>query len=54
MFYLLVMVSFAYLMAVSLNSAFLFYLRKDNLVQCFSVLSDINPMNGNNSRHVTK
>ena len=56
MFYLLVMVSFAYLIAVLslISYAFLFYLRKDNLVQCFSVLSDLNPTNGDNSQHMTK
>ena len=45
MFYLLVKVSFAYLLPVSLKSVpFLFYLQKDNFVQCYSVLRDFNPM----------
>ena len=45
MFYLLVKVSFAYLLLVSLNRcAFLIYLQKDNFVQCYSVLSDFHPM----------
>ena len=45
MFYLLVKVSFAYLHPVTLNHcAFLFYLQKDNFVQCYSVLSDFHPM----------
>ena len=39
MFYLLVKVSFAYLLPVSLKS-----LQKDNFVQCYSVLSDFHPM----------
>ena len=45
MFYLLVKVSIAYLLPVSLNrSAFMFYLQKDNFVQCYSVLSDFHTM----------
>ena len=45
MFYLLVKVSFVYLLPVSLNRyAFLFYLQKDNFVQCYSVLSDFHPI----------
>ena len=45
MFYLLVKVPIAYLLPVSLNRcAFLFYLQKDNIVQCYSVLSDFHPM----------
>ena len=41
MFYLLVKVSFAYLLPFS---AFLFYLQKDDFFQCYSVLSDFQPM----------
>ena len=44
MFYLLVKVSFAYLLPVSFKSAFLFYLQQDNFVQCYSVLSDFHRM----------
>ena len=45
MFYLLVKVSFAYLLPVSLNRcAFMFYLQKVNFVQCYSVLRDFHPM----------
>ena len=45
MFYLLVKVSFAYLLPVSLQSrCFLFYLQKDNFVQCYSVICDFHPM----------
>ena len=52
MFYLLVKVSFAYLLPVSLNRcAFLFYLQNDKFVQCYSVLSDFHPMA--NDDHVT-
>ena len=42
MFYLLVKVSLAYLLLVSLKSLcfFLFYLQKENFVPCYSVLSD--------------
>ena len=41
MFYLLVEVSFAYLLPVSLSRcAFPLYLQKDNFFQCYSVLSD--------------
>ena len=47
MFYLVVKVLFAYLLPVSLN-AFLFYLQKDNFVQCSSVLSDFHPMTNDN------
>ena len=49
MFYLLVKVPFAYLLPVSLESlCFLFYLRKDNFVQCYSVLSEFHPMPNDN------
>ena len=41
MFYLLVKVSFAYLLPVSLKSL---CLQKDNFVQCYSVLSDFHPI----------
>ena len=45
MFRLLVKVSFAYLLPVGLNRcAFLFYLHKDNFVQCYRVLSEFYPM----------
>ena len=44
MFYLLVKVSFAYLLTVSLKSLCFFYLQKVNFVQCYSVLSDFHPM----------
>ena len=45
MFYLLVKVSFAYLLPVSLKSLCVSVLStKDNLVQCYSVLSDFHPM----------
>ena len=45
MFYLLTKISFAYLLQLSLNRcASLFYLQKDNYVQCYSVLSDFHPM----------
>ena len=52
MFYVPVKVSFAYFLPVSLKllcfsvnrCAFLFYLQKDNFVQCYSVLSDFHPM----------
>ena len=45
MFYLLVKVSFAYPFPVAQNRyVFLFYLQKDNFVQCYSVLSDFHPM----------
>ena len=46
MFYLLVKVSFAYLLPVKLKIAVLslFYLQKHNFVQCYSVLSDFHPM----------
>ena len=45
MFYLLVKVSFAYLLPVSFKSLYvLFYLQKDNFVQCYSVLSNFHPM----------
>ena len=42
MFYLLVKVSFNYLLPVS--CVFLFYLQKVNFVQCYSVLIDFHPM----------
>ena len=46
--FLLVKVSFANLLPVSLNRcAFLFYLQKDNFVQCYSVLSDFHLMANN-------
>ena len=45
MFYLLVKVSFAYLLPVSLKSlCFSVLLQKDNFIQCYSVLSDFHPM----------
>ena len=46
MFFLLVKVLFAYLLPVKLKIAVLslFYLLKDNFVQCYSVLSDFHPM----------
>ena len=45
MFFLLVKVSFAYPLPVSYNRcAFLFYLQKVIFVQCYSVLSEFNPM----------
>ena len=45
MFYLLVRVSFAYLLPVSLKSLCVSVLfTKDNFVQCYSVLSDFHPM----------
>ena len=45
MLYLLVKVSFAYLLPVSLNRCdILFYLQIDNFVQCYSVLSEFHPM----------
>ena len=40
--YLLVKVSFVYLLPVSF--VFMFYLQNDNIVQCYSVLSDFYPM----------
>ena len=44
MFYLLVKVSFAYLLSVSLKSlCFSVLSTKDNFVQCYSVLSDFQP-----------
>ena len=45
MFYLLVKVSFAYLYPVSLKSmCFSVLSTKGNFVQCYSVLSDFDPM----------
>ena len=48
MFYLLVKVSLAYLLPVSLKSLCFSVLstkrQKDNFVQCYSVLSDFHPM----------
>ena len=45
MFYLLVKVSFAYLLPVSLNLLCFYVLStKSNYVQCYSVLSDFHPM----------
>ena len=49
MFYLLMKVSFAYLLTVSLK--LLCFSVKDNFVQCYSVLSDFHPMA--NDRYVT-
>ena len=50
MFYLLVKVSFAYLLPVSLKSSLCFSVlsTKDNFVQCYSVLSDFHPMANDN------
>ena len=49
MFYLLVKVSFAYLLPVSLKLLFVSVLStKDNFVQCNSVLSDFHPMTNDN------
>ena len=63
MFYLLVKVSFAYLLPVSLKSlcfsvlsrsnirmyfASRFYLLKDNFAQCYSVLCDFHPTANDN------
>ena len=46
MFYLLVKVSFAFLLPESLESlCVMFYLKDNNSVQCYSVLSDFHPMN---------
>ena len=44
MFYLMVKVSFAYLLTVSLKSLCISVLSTDNFVQCYSVLSDFHPM----------
>ena len=55
MFYLLVMLLFAYLPPVSLfRCAFLFYLRRADFVQCYTVLSDFRPMENGDECHVTK
>ena len=54
MFYLLVKVSFAYLVPVNLkHCAFLFYPQKDNFIQCYSVPSDLHPMANDDLCHVT-
>ena len=54
MFYLLVNVSFAYLLPVTLYSLcfFLFYLQNVNFVQCYSVLCDLFPMTDSDLCHV--
>ena len=45
MFYLLVKISFAYLLPVRLKSlCFSVLFTKDNFVQCYNVLSDFHPM----------
>ena len=45
MFYLLVESFIALILPVSFKSlCFLFYLKNDNFVQCYSVLSDFHPM----------
>ena len=55
MFYLLVMLLFAYLLPVSLNSlAFLFYLQRADFAQCYTVLSDFRPIEDGDKCHVTK
>ena len=49
MFYLLVKVSFAYLLTVSLKSLCVSVLStEDNFIQCYSVLSDFHPMTNDN------
>ena len=55
MFYLLVMLLFAYLLPVSLNSlCFSVYLQRADFVQCYTVLSDFRPMEDGDQCHVTK
>ena len=55
MFYLLVKVSFDYISFQQDKNrcAFLFYVQKDNFVQCYSVLSDFHPMATAKLCHVT-
>ena len=57
MFYLLVMLLFAYLLPVSLNSlcfSVLSSLQRADFVQCCTVLSDFHPMEDGDLCHVTK
>ena len=44
MFYLLMKVSFAYLLPVSLKSLCVSVLSTDNFVQCYSVLCNFHPI----------